>query len=79
MPDRLDGLLHDPVIGGDDEDDDVGDVGAAGAHRGKRLMARGVDKGDLLAAFEGNAVGADMLGNAARFAGRDIGFTQRVE
>ena len=31
--DRLDGLGHHAVVGGDDQDDDVGDVGAAGTHR----------------------------------------------
>ena len=50
VADRLDGLLHDAVIGGDDQHDDVGDVGAARAHRGEGLMARRVDEGDLLAA-----------------------------
>ena len=31
--DRLLGLRHDAVVGGDDDDGDVGDLGAAGAHR----------------------------------------------
>ena len=79
MADRLDRLLHDAVVGGDHQHDDVGDVGAARPHRGERLVARRVDEGDLLAAFQGDAVGADMLGDAARLAGRDIGFAQRVE
>ena len=50
MADRLDRLLHDPVIGGDDQHDDVGGIGAARPHRGKGLVAGRVDKGDLLAA-----------------------------
>ena len=79
VADRLDRLLHDAVVGGDDQHDDVGDIGAAGAHRGERLVARRVDEGDLLAALQGDAVGADMLGDAASFAGRDIGLAQRVE
>ena len=79
VADRLDGLLHDAVIGGDDQHDDVGDVGAARPHRGEGLVARRVDEGDLLAAFERHPVGADMLGDAARLAGRDIGLAQRVE
>ena len=52
VADRLDRLLHDAVIGGDDQHDDVGDIGAARAHRGEGLMARRVDKGDLLAALQ---------------------------
>ena len=79
VADRLDRLLHDAVIGGDDQHDDVGDIGAAGAHRGEGLVARRVDEGDLLAALQRDVIGADMLGDAARLAGRDIGLAQRVE
>ena len=79
MADRLDGLLHDAVIGGDDQHDDIGDIGAARAHRGKGLMAGRIDKGDLLAAPQADAVGADMLRDAAGFAAGDIGLAQRVE
>ncbi len=52
VADRLDRLLHDAVIGGDDQHDDVGDIGAARAHRGEGLVTRRVDKGDLLAALQ---------------------------
>ena len=45
VADRLDRLLHDAVIGRDDQHHDVGDVGAARPHRRKRLMARRIDKG----------------------------------
>ena len=38
--DRLLGLRHDAVVGGDDHDDDVGDLGAAGAHRREGGVAR---------------------------------------
>ena len=79
VADRLDRLLHDAVIGGDHQHDDVGDVGAARPHRGEGLVARRVDEGDLLAALQRDPVGADMLGDAAGLAGRDIGLAQRVE
>ena len=42
-------LRHGAVIGGDDEDDDVRDIGAAGAHGGECLVAGGVEESDLLA------------------------------
>ena len=78
--DRLDGLRHHAVIGGDDQDHDVGDLGAAGAHRGERGVARRIDEGDLLAAFgRGDLIGADMLGDAAGFAGHHVGMAERVE
>ena len=74
------GLRHHAVVGGDHQDHDVGDLGAAGAHRGERGVAGGVDEGDLLAAFRrGHLVGADMLGDAAGFAGHHVGMAQRVE
>ncbi len=44
--DRLDGLRHDAVVGGDHQHDDVGDLGAARAHRGEGLVARRVEEGD---------------------------------
>ena len=78
--DRLDGLRHHAVVGGNDEDDDVGNLGAAGAHRGERGMARRVDEGDLLAAFRrGDLIGADVLGDAAGFARYHVGVAQRIE
>ena len=72
--DRLDGLRHHAIVGCDHEDHDVGHLGAAGAHRGERGVARGVDEGDLLAAFRrGHLIGADMLGDAAGFARHHVG------
>src|SRR5690606_29307588 len=47
--DGLDGLGHDAVVGGDHEDDDVGEVGATGTQRGEGGVAGGVDKGDATA------------------------------
>ena len=45
--DRLDRLRHRPVVGGDDQDDDVGHLGAAGAHGGERLVARRIEEHDV--------------------------------
>ena len=78
--DRLDRLRHHAVIGRDHQDHDIGDLGAAGAHRGERGVAGRIDEGDLLAAFRrGHLIGADMLGDAAGFAGNHVGMAQRVE
>ena len=43
---RLDGLRHDAVVGGDDEDRDVGHLRTTGTHGRERLVTRGVDEGD---------------------------------
>ena len=68
--DGLERLGHDAVVGGHDEDRDVGDPGAAGAHRGERLVAGRVEEDDAPAVLV-DLAGADVLGDAAALAGRD--------
>ena len=46
MVDRLHRLRHDAVVGGDDEHDDVGHLGAARAHRGEGGVAGRIDESD---------------------------------
>ena len=77
--DRLDGLRHDAVVGRDDQHDDIRDLGAAGAHRREGGVAGRVDEGDLGAVGRGHLIGADVLGDAARLAGDDIGVANGVE
>ena len=76
--DRLARLRHDAVVGGDDEDRDVGDLRAAGAHGGERLVARRVEEGDPAAVDDG-LVGADVLRDPARLGVDDGGLANRVE
>jgi hypothetical protein len=38
-----------PSAGRDDQDDNIGDLGAAGAHRGEGGVARRIDERDLVA------------------------------
>ena len=76
--DRLFGLRHDAVVGGDDHDHHVGDLGAAGAHRGEGGVARGVEEGDRVAVVV-HLVGADVLGDAAGLARGDLGLADRVQ
>ena len=77
--DRLDRLRHDAVVGRDHQDDEVGDLGAARAHRGEGGVAGRVDEGDLAARGRGHLIGADMLGDAAGFAAHHIGLADGVE
>ena len=70
--DRLDCLLHHRIIGCNDEDHDVGDVGTARAHLGKGLVTGRIDEGNEVAGLGLDLVGADMLRDAARFASRHI-------
>src|SRR5829696_2154909 len=78
---RLDRLGHDAVVGGDDQDDDVGDLRASGTHRGERLVTRGVDEGDralVVLQLGDDLVGADVLGDATGLARHDVRVPQRV-
>ncbi len=75
---RLRRLRHHAVVRRHHQDDDVGRLGAAGTHRGERRVARGVEEGDLLA-VQLDLIGADVLGDAAGFAGDDVGLADRVE
>ena len=79
VADRLDRLRHHAVVGGHHQHDDVGHLGAARAHRGEGVVAGRVDEGDLGAAGGGDLIGADMLGDAARFAGHHVGVADGVE
>ena len=78
VADRLERLGHDPVVGRDDDHRDVGDLGAAGAHRRERLVTRRVEEDDALAVV-GDLARADVLGDPAAFAGRHFGRPDRVE
>jgi len=77
--DGLDRLLHDSVVGGHHQHDDVGHIGAPRAHFGKCRMARRIDEGDPLPVGPGHLVCADMLGDAAGFMGRHIGLAHGIQ
>ncbi len=76
--DRLDGLRHHAVVGGDDEDDDVRRPRAARAHRGEGLVAGRVEEDDRLA-VDLDPVRADVLRDPAGLAGGDVRLADRVE
>ena len=76
--DRLNGLRHHAVVGGDDDHRQVGHLRAARPHRRERLVARGVEEGDPIAVLM-HLIGADVLGDPARLAGDHLGLADRVE
>ena len=76
--DRLLGLWHDAVVGGDDDHRDVGDLGAACAHRREGGVAGRVEEGDRPFVVV-NLVRADVLGDAAGLAGGHLGLADGVE
>ena len=79
MVDGLDGLRHDAVVGGHDDDDDVGHLGAACTHGGERFVTRGVEEGDVASVGELDVVRADVLGDAAGLACDDVGLADVVK
>ena len=76
--DRLDRLRLDAIVRGDDEDRDVSDLRATGAHRRERLVTRGVQERDLPTTVL-DLIRADVLGDAAGLAGRHVRLTDRVQ
>ena len=78
MRDGLQSLGHDAVVCGDHQNSDIGYLCPAGTHGCKGLMSRGIQKSDLLA-INFNLVGADVLGDAARFPFHDIRLADSIE
>ena len=76
--DRLLRLRHDAVVGRDDEDGDVGDLRAAGAHGRERLVAGRVEEGDAPPVDLG-LIGADVLRDPAGLGLDDGRLANRVE
>ncbi len=76
--DRLLRLRHHAFVGGDHQHDDVGDLGAARAHRSERLVAGSIDERDR-AAVGLDGVRADVLRDSAELARGHVGVANRVE
>ena len=71
-------LRHHAVVGGDDQDHDVGDLGAAGAHERECFVAGRIEKNDV-ALVDGDVIRADVLRDAAGFTLGDTRFADRIE
>ena len=76
--DRLQCLRHDAIVRRDHDHGDVRDLGTAGTHGGERLVARGVEEDDA-AVVRDDFARADVLGDAAALAGRDLRGADCVE
>ena len=79
MGDSLLGLRHDGVVGRDDDDGQVGHLGAAGTHGGKGLVTRGIQEGDPATVGQFYVVGTDVLGDTTRLAGNHVGIADVVQ
>jgi hypothetical protein len=76
--DRFARLRHHAVVGRDDEDDDVGHLGAAGAHERERFVAGRIEEDDV-PAVDRHVVRADVLRDAAGFPFGHARLANRVE
>ena len=68
-------LRHNSVVGCDNQDCDVGNLGTTGTHCGERFVTRGVDEGNrTVNAFVSgvNLVSTDVLGDPTVLAGDDV-------
>jgi hypothetical protein len=79
VADRLDRLRHHLVVGGDDQDHDVGDLRPAGAHGREGLVARRIEERHGLAVGQLDVVGPDVLGDPARLTRDDVRLADIVE
>ncbi len=71
-------LRHHPVVRGHDQDDDVGDLRAAGAHGGEGRVPGRVEEGDQPLLVQ-HLIGADVLRDAAGLAAGHVGAADGVE
>ena len=76
--DGLHGLGHDAVIGGNDQNSDIGHVGTAGTHGGECLVARRIQEGDQ-AVVDLDLICTNGLGDAASLACGDIGLADGIQ
>ena len=79
VTDRLLGLRHDRVIGGDNDDGEVSDLSTPRTHGRKGLVTRCIDEGHTGTVFELYAVRTDVLGDAARLTVDDVGLADVVK
>ena len=75
---RFQRLRHDPIVGRDNKNDQVGYLGSAGAHCGKRFMAGRIQKSDH-STRSAHMIGPNMLGNSASLAAGNAGASNIVE
>ncbi len=77
MIDGFNRLRHDAVIRRDNEHDDVRHIGPPRAHRGKGGVTGCIDERKCRPIMI-HGVGADVLGNSARFTCRDTRLADRI-
>ena len=73
------GLGHDRVVRRHNNNGNVGHLGTAGTHGGKRFVARCIQEGDLLTSGQLHTVSTNVLRDAPGLTGDDIGLPDVVQ
>jgi len=82
VADRLKRLRTHTVVGGDDQDGNVGDFRPPRTHRGECGVARGVEEGELpclVFVLDFNLVSTDVLGDSTGFSSSHPCLSDRIE
>ena len=79
MADGFHRLRHDTIISGDNQHHHIGHRCTTRAHGGEGFMARRINEGHAIPGGDRDLIGANMLGDATRFMGDNIGLAQRVQ
>ena len=78
MRNRFLRLRHDAIVSSDNQNNDIGRFRTTGTHSSKSFMARSIEESHNTATgFD--VIRTDMLGNATRFAGSDLGTANIVK
>ena len=78
MVNGLLGLRHYTVIGSDNDNNQIGNLGTPGTHCGKGLMSRCIQEGNPLSLYI-YLIGTDMLGNTTKLAFCNMCLTDGIQ
>ena len=79
MADGFYRLRHDTIISGDNQHHHIGHRCTTRAHGGEGFMARCINEGYAVPGGDRDLISANMLGDATRFMGDNIGLAQRIQ
>ena len=78
MIERFDSLRHNAVIGCNNQYNDIGNLGTARTHHGKRFMSGRIEEGDIPLGRR-HHVCTDMLSNTAELMGGNVSAADSVQ
>ena len=79
MSDGLFGCGHHTVVCCNDDDGNIRNLSSSSTHGSKGFVTRCIEKRNLSAVFQLHVIGSDVLRNAARLSGNDVGIADIIE